>query len=45
MDFNELYSIKNEAERVNRTYDIFDEEKKIFFKGGAGRVYNHSTVY
>ena len=27
MDFNELYSIKNEAERVNRTYDIFDEEK------------------
>lgn len=42
MDFNELYSIKNEAERVNRTYDIFDEEKR--FSSKAARVEFITTV-
>ena len=29
MNFEELSAIKDEAERVNRTYDIFDEEKRL----------------
>lgn len=42
MDFNELYCIKDEAERVNRTYDIFDEDKRLLSK--AGRVEFVTTV-
>ena len=29
MDFIELAKIENESERVNRTYDIFDEDKRL----------------
>lgn len=42
MDFEELSAIKDEAERVNRTYDIFDEEKRLRSK--AGRVEFITTV-
>ncbi len=42
MDFEELYGIKNEAERVNRTYDIFNEEKRLSSK--AAQVEFITTV-
>ena len=29
MTFDELHNIKNEAERVNRTYDIFNEDTRL----------------
>lgn len=29
MDFNELIKIEDESERVNRTYDIFNEDKRL----------------
>ena len=29
MDFEQLAKIENESERVNRTYDIFDEESRL----------------
>lgn len=29
MDFNELAKIENESERVNRTYDIFNEDSRL----------------
>lgn len=28
MDFEQLAKIENESERVNRTYDIFNEDAK-----------------
>ena len=37
MDFKDLYQIKNEAERVSKTYDIFDEDTRIS-TSKAGRV-------
>ena len=42
MDFNEHYPIKNEAERVNKTYEIFNEEKR--FSSKAGLVESIITV-
>lgn len=32
MDFYELYNIESETERVNRTYDVFDEAKRFSTK-------------
>ena len=32
MDFNELYNIKDEYEQINRTYDIFCEDKRLSSK-------------
>ena len=29
MDFEQLVKIENESERVNRTYDIFNEESRL----------------
>ena len=29
MDFEQLAKIENESERVNRTYDIFNEESRL----------------
>ena len=37
MDFEQLVKIKNESERVNRTYDIFNEDKRLN-KSKAARV-------
>ena len=37
MDFEQLAKIKNESERVNRTYDIFNEDKRLN-KSKAARV-------
>lgn len=42
MDFYELYNIENETERVNRTYDVFDEAKRLSTK--AGKVEFITTV-
>ena len=36
MTFEELYKIKNEAEQVNRTYDIFNEDARL--RSPAARV-------
>ncbi|MBR5537175.1 MAG: class I SAM-dependent methyltransferase [Clostridia bacterium] len=36
MTFDELYKIQNEAERVNRTYDIFNEDARL--RSPAARV-------
>jgi len=36
MTFDELYQIQNEAERVNRTYDIFNEDARL--RSPAARV-------
>lgn len=36
MTFDELYKIQNEAERVNRTYDIFNEDTRL--RSPAARV-------
>ena len=44
MDFNELRQIKNECERVNRTYDIFNEDKRLNHSRAA-RVEFLTTVY
>lgn len=42
MDFYELYNIESETERVNRTYDVFDEAKRLSTK--AGKVEFITTV-
>lgn len=42
MDFYELYNIESETERVNRTYDVFDEAKRLSAK--AGKVEFITTV-
>ena len=36
MTFDELYQIQNEAERINRTYDIFNEDARL--RSPAARV-------
>lgn len=42
MDFYELYNVESETERVNRTYDVFDEAKRLSTK--AGKVEFITTV-
>ena len=42
MDFNELFQIKDEFERINRTYDIFNEDARLRSK--SGRVEFLTTV-
>ena len=42
MDFYELYNIESETERVNRTYDVFDEANRLSTK--AGKVEFITTV-
>lgn len=44
MDFNELAKIKNESERVNRTYDIFNEDSRLNHSNAA-RVEFLTTVH
>lgn len=44
MDFNELAKIKNESERVNRTYDIFNEDSRLNHSKAA-RVEFLTTVH
>lgn len=42
MNFEELYQIKDEAEQINKTYEIFNEDKRLCSK--AGRVEFLTTV-
>ena len=44
MTFEELRKIENEAERVNRTYDIFNEDKRLN-RGNSSRVEFLTTVH
>lgn len=44
MDFTELAKIKNESERVNRTYDIFNEDKRLNHSKAA-RIEFLTTVH
>jgi len=44
MDFHELAKIENEAERVNRTYDIFNEDTRLNHSKAA-RVEFLTTVH
>ena len=43
MDFNDLLKIENESERVNRTYDIFNEDVRLN-RSKAARVEFLTTV-
>ena len=44
MDFEQLASIENESERVNRTYDIFNEDVRLNYSKAA-RVEFLTTVH
>jgi len=44
MDFEQLLKIENESERVNRTYDIFNEDKRLNHSKAA-RVEFLTTVH
>ena len=44
MDFIELAKIENESERVNRTYDIFNEDARLNHSKAA-RVEFLTTVH
>lgn len=43
MDFNELAKIENESERVNKTYDIFNEDNRLN-RSKAARIEFWTTV-
>ena len=44
MDFEQLTKIENESERVNRTYDIFNEDARLNHSKAA-RVEFLTTVH
>ena len=44
MDFEQLAKIENESERVNRTYDIFNEDARLDHSKAA-RVEFLTTVH
>ena len=44
MDFEQLAKIENESERVNRTYDIFNEDARLNHSKAA-RVEFLTTVH
>ena len=44
MDFEQLAKIENESERVNRTYDIFNEDTRLNHSKAA-RVEFLTTVH
>ena len=44
MDFEQLAKIENESERVNRTYDIFNEDARLNHSKAA-RVEFFTTVH
>ena len=44
MDFEQLAKIENESERVNRTYDLFNEDKRLNHSKAA-RVEFFTTVH